>query len=119
VLPIYRDGPYRKASIRAGLALYTTLTASVRDRGRIVPPARARELVPMLDATGLRGAGLYGDAQTNDTRLCLANARAAADAGAVVINRARATGLRRLNGRTTVEVLIVEERPSASRRARS
>jgi glycerol-3-phosphate dehydrogenase len=119
VLPIYRDGPYGRESIRAGLALYTTLTASVRDRGRIVPPARARELVPMLNATGLRGAGLYGDAQTNDARLCLANARAAADAGAVVINRARATGLRRVNGRATVEVLDIVEGATVAVTARA
>ena len=58
-----------------------------------MPAARIDELVPQLRRDGLAAAGLYGDAQTNDARLCLANVRAAADAGAAVANRVEAVGL--------------------------
>jgi glycerol-3-phosphate dehydrogenase len=44
---------------------------------------------------GLRAAGVYPDAQTNDARLCLANVRAAADAGAAVANRAEVVAIDR------------------------
>jgi glycerol-3-phosphate dehydrogenase len=53
------------------------------------------ELVPPLRRDGLRAAGLYPDAETNDARLTLANVRGAADAGAVVLNRAELVGLER------------------------
>ena len=44
---------------------------------------------------GLRAAGLYPDAQTDDARLCLANLRGAADAGGVVLNGVELVGLER------------------------
>ncbi|MGZ4353573.1 MAG: glycerol-3-phosphate dehydrogenase/oxidase, partial [Gaiellaceae bacterium] len=71
-------------------------------RGRIASPARAAALVPLLRAEGLAGAGLYADAQTNDARLCLANVRAAADAGAAVANRVEVAAIERAGGTTMV-----------------
>ncbi|MEO6796332.1 MAG: FAD-dependent oxidoreductase [Candidatus Dormibacter sp.] len=65
---------------------------------RVVPPARAQALVSSLRTEGLRGCGLYLDAQTNDSRLCIATVTAAARVGAVVANYARVTELRRSNG---------------------
>ena len=59
----------------------------------MISPAAAAELVPPLRRDGLRAAGLYADAQTDDARLTLANLRGAADAGAVVVNRAELVGL--------------------------
>ena len=61
----------------------------------MIAPAAAAELVPLLRLDGLRAAGLYPDAQTDDARLCLANVRGAADAGAVVLNRVELDGLER------------------------
>ena len=61
----------------------------------MIAPAAAAELVPPLRLDGLRAAGLYPDAQTDDARLCLANVRGAADAGAVVLNRVELDGLER------------------------
>ena len=95
VLPVYRGGPYGRIPIRGALWSYAGLTGAISERGRMIAPDAAVELVPPLRRDGLRAAGLYPDAQTNDARLTLANVRAAADAGAVVLNRAEFAGLQR------------------------
>lgn len=95
VLPVYRGGPYGRIPIRSALWSYAGLTGSISQRGRMVAPSAAAELVPALRRDGLRAAGVYADAQTDDARLTLANVRGAADAGAVVLNRAEVVGLGR------------------------
>jgi glycerol-3-phosphate dehydrogenase len=97
LFPLYRDGPYRPATLRLGLALYSALAG---DRlGGLVPPARARQSVPDLRLDGLRGCGVYVDSFTHDGRLCLANVRATAAAGGVVANYAEVVALRHVAGR--------------------
>jgi glycerol-3-phosphate dehydrogenase len=97
LFPVYENGPYRAFTIQTGLWLYSTLA---RERlGGLVPPERSRKSVPPLRLEGLRGCGLYADAWTHDSRLCLANVRAAAEAGATVLNYAEATALRIAGGR--------------------
>ena len=93
VLPVYRGGPYRRIPIRGALWSYAGLTGSISQRGRMVAPSAAVKLVPALRRDGLRAAGVYADAQTDDARLTLANIRGAADAGAVVLNQAEVVGL--------------------------
>jgi glycerol-3-phosphate dehydrogenase len=93
VLPVYDDGPYGPVAIRSALWLYRGLAGG--GELRIADAAEAASLVPSLRTSGLRGAGLYADAQTNDARLCLANLCAAAERGAVVLNYAEAVGLER------------------------
>lgn len=104
LLPVDRDGPYGPTAIRAALVLYAGLTGSPRPRRLMLPPERAAELVPPLEVTRLRAAGLYRDAQANDARLCLANVRAAAEAGAAVASRAEVVALERSNGGLAVTV---------------
>ena len=97
LFPLYRDGPYRPATLRLGLALYSTLA---RDGiGGLLPPARARARVPDLRLEGLRSCGVYIDSYTHDGRLCLANVSAAAAAGAAVANYAEVVALRHVAGR--------------------
>src|SRR5438067_8292594 len=99
LLPLYRGGPYRPATVQAGIWLYSTLA---RERlGGFVRPARAVRSVPDLRLEGLRGCGVYSDAYTHDSRLCLANVRAAAEAGAAVLNYAAVAALRIEGGRVT------------------
>ena len=95
LLPVYRGGPYGRIPIRGALWSYAGLTGAVAERGRMVAPNAAAELVPRLRLDGLRAAGLYPDAQTDDARLVLANLRGAADTGAVVLNRVELVGLDR------------------------
>jgi glycerol-3-phosphate dehydrogenase len=99
LLPLYQDGPYRAPTVRAGLWVYGTLARE--RRGGLVQPARAQKSVPHLRLNGLKGCGLYSDAWTHDSRLCLANVRAAADRGASVLNYAEVTSLRIAGGRVT------------------
>src|SRR5579859_8110981 len=97
LLPLYDSGPYRPAVVQAGIALYSTL-ARARLNG-LVSAERARRMVPDLRSAGLRRCGLYVDCVTNDSRLTLANVRAAAEAGATVVNGAAVSALRLVGGR--------------------
>jgi glycerol-3-phosphate dehydrogenase len=92
VLPVYDGGPYGRAAIAAAMAAYGGLALR---RPSFASPTRAVQLAPHLRREGLRGAGVYWDAQTNDARLVLANVRAAADAGAFVANRCEVVGIER------------------------
>jgi glycerol-3-phosphate dehydrogenase len=97
LLPLYEHGPYHRFTIQTGLWLYSTLA---RERlGGVVRPERAARSVPGLRLETLKGCGLYSDAWTHDSRLCLANVRAAAERGAVVLNHAEAVELRSAHGR--------------------
>jgi glycerol-3-phosphate dehydrogenase len=100
LLPLYRGGPYRPLVVQTGIVLYATL-AHARLNG-LVDTERARRLVPELVTDGLRSCGLYADASTHDSRLCLANVRAAAEAGATVLNYAEVVEVR--SGGATVAV---------------
>lgn len=97
LLPLYRSGPHGPLTVQAGLVLYSALARA--RLSRLVPPDRARVRVPGLRLEGLRSCGLYADAATNDSRLCLANVRAAAEGGATVLNYAEVAGLRIARGR--------------------
>jgi glycerol-3-phosphate dehydrogenase len=95
VLPIYRGGPYGRMPIRGALWSYAGLTGAIGERGRLVRADAAGQLVPALRRDGLRAAGIYPDAQTDDARLCLTNLRAAADLGAALLNRAELVAVER------------------------
>jgi glycerol-3-phosphate dehydrogenase len=106
LLPIYDDGPYGKAAVRTALGVYRVLSAK-HLANAFVPGDVAASLVPSLRLDGLRQVGVYGDAQTNDARLCLANVRAAADRGAAVANYAEVTSIE-YAGRTSARVQVVD-----------
>ena len=91
VFPLYDDGPHRPWFVRTGVLLYSAL-ARAKLNGR-VSEARALRLVPQLRTEGLHSSALYADAWTNDGRLTLANVRAAADRGAVVLNYAEVVAI--------------------------
>src|SRR5438093_6403717 len=92
LFPLYEDGPYRPWLVQSGILIYSTL-ARARLNG-LVDVARATRMVPELRTARLRSCALYADAWTNDSRLTLANVRAAAEAGATVVNYAEVVGLR-------------------------
>ena len=91
--PVYRGARVPKWKVLAGLALYDAL-ALFRNVGRHESLGRdgvlARE--PALDPDGLTGGARYWDAATDDTRLTLASALAAREAGAHVANHTVVTG---------------------------
>lgn len=101
VLPVYRGGPHGATAIRAGLLTYAVLAGFRHARARMVSPAEAARLVPPLRTGDMVAAGVYVDAQTDDSRLVLATVKAAAGAGAVVVNHLAVTGLETTRGRVS------------------
>ena len=97
LFPLYRNGPYRPAVVQSGIVVYSMLARSRLNW--LVGPSEARARVPSLRIEGLQSCALYTDATTNDARLCLSNVRAAADAGACVLNGAEVLALRSLRSR--------------------
>ena len=106
LLPLYDSGPYRPAVVQAGIAVYSTL-ARARLNG-LVSAERAQRMVPDLRTGGLRRCGLYVDCVTNDSRLTLANVRAAAESGATVVNGAEVSALRVVGGRVRGADVVVD-----------
>jgi glycerol-3-phosphate dehydrogenase len=97
LLPLYEHGPFRPSFVQSGILVYSALALSRLNW--LVTPSRADGMVPALRTDGLRSCALYADAWTNDARLCLANVRAAADAGATVANYAEVVALDLQGGR--------------------
>lgn len=97
--PVYAGARIPRWKLGAGLALYDAL-ALFRNVGRHRRLSRTQilEREPMLAADGLQGGASYYDAATSDTRLTIANALGAAEAGAVLVNHAHAD-VRLQNGR--------------------
>ena len=94
--PVYAGARVPAWKLRAGLLLYDAL-ALFRNVANHTPLSAADVLdrEPGLRREGLRGGAAYYDAATNDARLTLANALAAAEAGAAVVNHAAVTELLR------------------------
>lgn len=91
LLPVYTRG-WSAWRLRIGLWLYDLLAGFPRGRRhRWIPRAEALELAPFLNPRGLRGAFLYYDARTSDTRLTLAVLRSAREGGAVAANYCEVT----------------------------
>jgi glycerol-3-phosphate dehydrogenase len=99
LMPLYGGASRGRLEIGAGVVLYSALSKFADGVGRIVSTQRAQEMVPSLRTDGLRACGLYYDHQMNDGRLAVTVARAAAEAGAVLVNYAEAVALRTAGGR--------------------
>src|SRR5262249_41277807 len=96
VIPIYKnihrnyDHPLK---MRAGLVLYDLLAGRYGfERHRRLPPEGALQLAPQLDPQGLKGAFLYYDARTDDSRLVIEIIKAAHDCNAAIANYTRVSG---------------------------
>ncbi len=101
--PVYKGARVPRWKVRAGLLLYDALSMF-----RNVHPHEALSksdvlaVEPALNPDMLHGGARYWDASTDDSRLTLAAALAARDAGAAVINYVEAiSGVHSSNGRLT------------------
>jgi glycerol-3-phosphate dehydrogenase len=99
VVPIVRGGALPGWQARVGVLAYSALSGFRDGRSGRISPADAVALAPGLDPGRLLGAVRYHDHQTHDARLALGALRGAAAAGAVVVPRVEAIGLRTLEGR--------------------
>src|SRR5262245_12754395 len=92
LLPSYRGAAKGPGVIAAGILLYKSL-AGRGGHAALVGPATSQRFVPQLRTDGLVMCGVFEEAETIDARLVLATVKAAARAGALVLNHARVTGL--------------------------
>ncbi|MFD0901874.1 glycerol-3-phosphate dehydrogenase/oxidase [Actinomadura sediminis] len=99
LVPVYQDGPHGAAKLGAGVLLYSALSAFGDGPGRLIGRNQALRQVPALRGEGLRAAAVYTDHQMNDSRVAIMTVRAAAAAGAVVLNHASVDALRTFAGR--------------------
>ncbi|MDX6565921.1 MAG: glycerol-3-phosphate dehydrogenase [Gaiellales bacterium] len=105
VMPLRADGPYGPVLIGAGMVAYGALSGFRDGPTLVVAPPRAHALAPALRTDGLRAGGVYHDHQTDDARLVVAVARAAAACGATIATRCEVVSLDVRDGRTShVEV---------------
>ena len=99
--PVYSGSRLPRWKVRAGLMLYDMLSLFRnvhRHEGLSADGIHGYE--PALGTEGLRGGARYFDAATDDSRLTLATALAAREAGAVVCNHLEvAGGIRSHSGR--------------------
>ncbi len=95
VIPIYSNSSRNydhPLKMRAGLFLYDLLAGRYGlGRHRRLSPGEALELAPQLDPNGLKGAFLYYDGVTDDSRLVIEVIKAAHERGACVANYTRLT----------------------------
>lgn len=91
--PVYRGARVPKWKLGAGLMLYDAL-ALFRNVGRYQSLSKrgVAAAEPALTHDGLVGGARYWDAATDDARITLANAIAASEAGAVVVNHVTVVG---------------------------
>lgn len=91
--PVYRGSRVPRWKVRAGLTLYDALSLfrNVR-RHEALSADGVHGYEPALGRDDLRGGARYWDAATDDTRLTLATALAARDAGATIANHLEVTG---------------------------
>lgn len=96
VIPIYQNSRRnydRPLKMRLGLWLYDLLAAQYNfARHRRLGRDEALRLAPQLDPRGLKGAFLYYDAVTNDSRLVIEVIKAARECGAEFANYTRVAG---------------------------
>jgi glycerol-3-phosphate dehydrogenase len=108
--PLHRkvlERPY----VGAGLVLYDALEGTKRPvpHHKHMTVRGALRLAPGLKPTGLAGALLYYDAQTDDARYTLTVARTAAAHGALIANRVSARELLRGDGGRVVGARVHDE----------
>lgn len=103
VIPIYKDSRRNydhPLKIRAGLFLYDLLAGRHNfSRHRRLTREEALKLAPQLDPSGLKGAFLYYDARTNDTRLVIEVIKAANEHGAAIANYTKVESFIREGGK--------------------
>ena len=96
VIPIYENSRRnydRPLKMRLGLWLYDLLAGRYNfARHRRLRRDEALSLAPQLDPQGLKGAFLYYDAVTNDSRLVIEVIKTARERGAEIANHTRVAG---------------------------
>jgi glycerol-3-phosphate dehydrogenase len=89
--PIYRGARVGKMKLSAGLLVYQLMAAGRSRWHSALNAAETLHREPCLKSVGLTGGAVYYDACTDDARLTIANAVAAAKLGATVFSHTTVT----------------------------
>ena len=110
LLPIYRDSPRSRLTIRLGLSLYDALAArgNIR-RHRGLSAGELTERAPLV-SYGLRGGFSFWDAQTDDRELVRVVVASAVRDGATIREDTPVTALRRDRDEWVLRAAAVDER---------
>ncbi len=112
LFPSYAGGKHPLWQVRAALFVYSVLANFRRSASfRMLDPEETLHGSPDLRADGLRGAGLYFDAQVDDVRLVLETLKSARALGGEAVNHAELIELGR-NGSGRLEIARVHDRRS-------
>lgn len=115
--PIYAGARVGKLKLSAGLFIYDLLAAGRSRRHFSLDRAGTLEREPSLKSHGLNAGAVYYDAATDDARLTLANALAARQHGAVIVNHATVKSISR-DGAEGVRATVIRGPSSDDLRAR-
>lgn len=97
---IYDGYPEGRTRVNVGLTFYDAFSrAPLRRWHRMLGREAVLRREPHLNPSGLKGAGLYHDALTDDARLVLDVLESASRAGALLANHREVTALIRQHGR--------------------
>lgn len=121
LLPVVKGGTFGKLSLSFGLWIYDRLAGVRREeRRKMLGKAAVLQREPLLNAEGLRGAGLYHEYRTDDARLVIEVMKTAAGQGALCMNYVRANGFAYEGGTITgVEVEDLLGKESGTVKART
>jgi len=94
LLPIYEGGTFGRFSTSIGLRVYDALArVKSTERRKMLSRTEALQTEPMLNQTGLKGAGRYVEYRTDDARLTLEVLKAAVNRGALAMNYTKVESL--------------------------
>jgi len=106
--PIYRGARVGRIKLGAGLFIYQLMAGNKAHRSSSLNAEQTLQREPALAKTNLTGSAVYYDARTDDARLTIANAIAAEQNGAVVMNHSRVTSVIR-DGRKAVGATVTSQ----------
>jgi glycerol-3-phosphate dehydrogenase len=115
--PVYHGARVGKIKLSAGLLVYHLMAAGRSRRHFAMNAAETLDREPSLRSAGLTGGAVYYDAATDDARLTLANALAAREHGAVVVNHAKVTSILR-HARRAIGAIVTRDGSTDEVRAR-
>ncbi|MFL5465457.1 MAG: FAD-dependent oxidoreductase [Gemmatimonadaceae bacterium] len=98
--PIYRGARVGKLKLGAALFIYEFMAGGRTRRHESLDASETLAREPGLESAGLAGGAVYYDARTDDSRLTVANAVAAAHAGATVLTHTSVTEVLRAGGKS-------------------
>lgn len=107
-LPVYETDRHPLWKIQVGMWMYDGLSLFKTEHRHVAlrSPKRLLEREPLLRTDGLTGGIIYYDCLTDDARLTLENALAAAQLGVPVITRAKVVGVDGLHDKGTAPVTV-------------